>query len=67
MWTWEFWADTLERAIFTFAEAMIGYMAVNSLAEVDWMNALSVSGVAFLATIFKCIITKAIADGKTDK
>lgn len=64
MFTWEFWSDCLERAIYTFAEAMIGYLAVNSLADVDWINGLSVAGVAFLATIFKCIIAKAVADGK---
>lgn len=67
MWTWEFWGDALERAIYTFAEAMLGYLAVNSLAEVDWLNALSVSGVAFLVTVFKCIIVKAVADGKAKK
>ena len=64
MWTKEFWRDTAERAICTFAEAMLGYLAVNSLADVDWVNALSVSGVAFIATVFKCIIMQAAKDGK---
>lgn len=64
MWTKEFWLDTLERSVCTFAEAMVGYMAVNTLAEVDWINALSVSGVAFIVTVLKCIIFKATADGK---
>lgn len=63
MWTKEFWRDTAERAIYTFAEAMLGFMAV-SYKDIDWPNALCVSGAALLVTIFKCIVTQAIADKK---
>lgn len=65
MWTKEFWKDTAERAIYTFAEAMLGFMAVN-IEDIDWKNALCVSCAAFLVTIFKCIVAKAVADGKKD-
>lgn len=64
MFTWDFWKDTLERSICTFAEAMLGYLTVNTIADVDWKNALSVSAVAFLVTIFKCIVFRATADIK---
>lgn len=64
MWTWEFWSDTLERAVYTFAEAMLGYMTVGGFSDIDWKHALSVSGVAFIATIFKCILTYGMSEAK---
>ena len=57
MWTKEFWMDLLERSIATFAETMLGFLAVGG--TIDWKHALSVSAVAFLTAVFKCIVLRA--------
>ena len=63
MWTKEFWLDCFERSIFAFAETMLGFMTITN-SNINWLEALSVSGVAFLAAVFKAIIKQAIKDGK---
>ena len=62
MFTKKFLLDTLERSIFTFAEAMLAFMAVD-YGAIDWKGALLKSGVAFLVTVFKCVIVQATKDG----
>lgn len=57
MWTKEFWMDLLERSIATFAEVMLGFLALGG--DIDWKHALSVSAVAFLTAVFKCIVLRA--------
>lgn len=57
MRTKEFWLDLLERCIATFAEAMLGFLTVGvAISEVDWLMALSVSGVATMVTVCKCFM-----------
>lgn len=57
MTTKKFWIDLIERCIATFAEAMLGFLTVGmALNEIDWLMALSVSGVATLVTVCKCFI-----------
>ena len=64
MWTKEFWKDTAERTIYTFAEILLGFLTADQLvAEVDWRNALITSGIAALATILKCLLVQATKDG----
>lgn len=50
---WLNWAKAaLIRAIKTFAEVMLGFLVSGAtFGSIDWMNALSVSGVATLASI----------------
>ena len=50
---WKEWAKAaLIRAIRTFAQTFAGCIAVGAAAsEVDWIRALSVSGVAFVLSI----------------
>lgn len=52
-WDWKTWARAaLIRALKTFAQTIAGCIAVGATAaEVDWLRALSVSGVAFVLSI----------------
>ena len=53
MWNWKDWLRAaLIRALKTFAQTFAGCIAVGAAAsEVDWIRALSVSGVAFVLSI----------------
>ena len=52
-WDWKEWAKAaLIRAVKTFFQTFAGFIAVGAaLNEVEWMKALSVSGVAFILSI----------------
>ena len=52
-WDWMTWAKAaLVRALKTFAQTFAGCIAVGAAAsEVDWLRALSVSGVAFVLSV----------------
>ena len=52
-WDWKEWAiAALLRAVRTFAQTFVGCIAVGAAwSEVDWLRALSVSGVAFVLSI----------------
>ncbi len=52
-WNWKEWAiAALIRAVRTFAQTFVGCIAVGAaIHEVDWLHALSVSGVAFVLSI----------------
>ena len=52
-WNWRTWAvAALVRALKTFAQTMIGTIAVGAaFHEVDWIRALSVAGVAAVLSI----------------
>ena len=52
-WDWKEWAiAALIRAIRTFAQTFAGCIAVGAaMNEVEWLHALSVSGVAFVLSI----------------
>ena len=52
-WDWKRWAvAALIRAVRTFAQTFAGCIAVGAaLEEVQWLRALSVSGVAFVLSI----------------
>lgn len=65
MWKKEFWLDTAERTIFTFAEIMLGFLTADKiLSPVEWKNALITAGVSAVATVLKCIVVQAVIDGK---
>ena len=53
-WNWKEWAvAALIRAVKTFAQAFAGCVTVGAaMNEVEWLHALSVSGVAFVLSIF---------------
>lgn len=52
-WNWREWLQAAGiRAIKTFAQTMVGSIAVGAaLNEVDWLRALSVSGVACVLSL----------------
>ena len=52
-WNWKEWLKAaLIRAVKTFAQTFVGCIAVGAAwSEVDWLRALSVSGVAFVLSI----------------
>ena len=53
-WDWKQWAlAALVRAVKTFAQTFVSMIAVGAaFSEIDWMRALSVSGVAFVLSMF---------------
>ena len=53
MWDWKEWLRAaLIRAVKTFAQTMVGSIAVGAaISEVDWVRALSVSGVACVLSL----------------
>ena len=66
--TKEFWKDTALRCAWTFAEAMLGCIAIGqTFAEIAWVHAISVSGVATLACFFKQIIKYARENTKREE
>ena len=52
-WDWKEWIKAaLIRAVKTFAQTFAGCIAVGAaVEEVDWLRALSVSGVAFVLSV----------------
>ena len=56
---WKKWAlAALVRAIRTFAQTFVGFIAVGAaLEEVQWLRALSVSGAAFVLSILTSLAT----------
>ena len=56
---WKKWLlAALIRAIRTFAQTFVGFIAVGAaLEEVQWLRALSVSGAAFVLSILTSLAT----------
>lgn len=52
-WDWKKWTlAALVRAVKTFAQTFVSMIAVGAaFSEVDWIRALSVSGVAFVLSV----------------
>ncbi|MDN5628849.1 holin [Lactococcus garvieae] len=53
MFTKTFWKDTAERAVKTFAQSFGAVLIASGtgLLDVDWMNALSVAGLATVISV----------------
>lgn len=58
-WNWKEWAKAAAiRAIRTFAQTFIGFIAVGAtLSEIEWLRALSVSGAACVLSILTSLAT----------
>ena len=56
-WNWKEWLKAAAiRAVRTFAQTFVGFIAVGAaLEEVQWLRALSVSGVAFVLSILTAL------------
>ena len=58
-WNWKEWLKAaLIRALRTFAQTFVGFIAVGAaLEEVQWLRALSVSGAAAVLSILTSLAT----------
>ena len=58
-WNWKEWLKAaLIRALRTFAQTFVGFIAVGAaLEEIQWLRALSVSGAAFVLSILTSLAT----------
>ena len=58
-WNWKEWAKAaLIRALRTFAQTFVGFIAVGAaLEEIQWLRALSVSGAAAVLSILTSLAT----------
>lgn len=58
-----FWKDTAERAVKTFAQSFVASLAVaTGLLDVDWVNALSIAGLATVISLFTSIGSGTVGD-----
>ena len=56
MFTLAFWKATAERAVKTFAQALVAVLAgVYGLTDVDWATSLSAAGLATLLSVLTSI------------
>lgn len=64
MFTKTFWKDALERAIKTTAQALIALWATGAtgVLDIDWVNAFSVAGLAFLTSILTSVVGVNVGD-----
>ena len=52
----QFWEDTAERAIKTFAQALLGvFVAGVTIMSVDWVDALAIGSTATLVSVLTSI------------
>lgn len=67
MWTKLFWKATAERAIKTFAQAAVAFLAsdIAGILEIDWEKAASVSGLAALLSVLTSIASVPAGDNNS--
>ena len=59
----QFWEDTAERAIKTFAQALLGvFVAGVTIMSVDWVDALAVGATASLVSVLTSIASAGARD-----
>lgn len=68
MYTRFFWLSAFERAVRTFAQALLSVLIVGETGfmDVDWQQSLSVAGVAFVASVLMSIAATGVGDHGTD-
>lgn len=59
MWTQSFWRQAAERAVKTFAQAMVAVLTAGAtgLLEVDWGQSFSVAGLAAVVSLLTSVAT----------
>lgn len=57
MWTRNFWIDTFERAVKTFAQTAVAGIGANAMGvlEVDWIAMVSVAGLAAAVSVLTSV------------
>jgi hypothetical protein len=68
MWSKHFWQSTGERALRTFAQALLSVLIVGETGflDVDWAQGISVAGVAALASVLMSVAATGVGDHGTD-
>ncbi len=58
-----FWSGLIERAVSTFAQALLGALVVGaSIVDIDWKAALGIAATATLASVLKAFAAPAETD-----
>ena len=57
MWSREFWLDTLERGVKTFAQGVVAGIGANAVGvlDIEWVVVLSVSATAALLSVLTSV------------
>ena len=64
LWTGRFWLAALERALKTYAQALVAMIGANAVAitDLDWPQLLSVSGTAALVSLLTSVASVGIGN-----
>lgn len=67
MWTQPFWRDALERAIRTFAQALLALIGTDlvGVTELDWPTMLMVGATAAIVSVLTSIVATGVGDRGT--
>jgi len=67
MFSATFWKSTVERSVRTAAQVLLGFLVVGEtgVLDVDWEQALSVTGVAVIASILTSVVATGVGDKGT--
>lgn len=59
MWTLRFWRDALERAIKTFAQALLAFLGATAvgLTDIAWLDALNVAALAAVVSLLTSLVS----------
>lgn len=66
MWTVSFWKDAAERAIKTFAQALISVLAVGTpIMQLEWVDGLGIAATAAVVSILTSIASSGVGEKGT--
>ena len=62
MWSKQFWKDTAERTIRTFAQALLALIGTNVVAitTLDWPQMLLAAATAAVITVLTCVVATGV-------
>jgi hypothetical protein len=64
MWTSNFWKQTFERAVKTFAQGILALLTGDGLGilDIDWGQVASVGALAALASVLTSVVTSGVGE-----
>jgi hypothetical protein len=67
MWTTAFWKDAAERAIRTFAQALLAMLGTDlvGITELDWPQLLAVGATAAVVSLLTSVVATGVGDKGT--